>query len=260
MSSGASGAFSNAAGAISSGASGASSNEASARLPSASNASSSVPLKSPASPQPAVLVHPVVVTQPADTPPAAAATPHAAVAAPHSTVVSQLAAVPRASADVQPAFTPQRASTTLLTGEEPATVEKPVKPETLQSSHRRKSLAKPRPIKRAASKPEASASREESLPAEQSAAARPSKGPRLAEFNYACSRSPDSLPPLRTATPPQPLRAQPFQLLRASRKNVPRLRPCRTHLAPDSRTLRASRRRRLQPLRPKRTMKTTMLS
>ena len=87
-----SGASSNAAGAILSGAFGAYSNAAGAMSPAASGAASSVPLESAASPQPAVLVHPVVVTQPAAMPHSAAVTPHAAAATPHSTVVTQPAA------------------------------------------------------------------------------------------------------------------------------------------------------------------------
>ena len=160
-------------------ASGAYSNAAGVMSPAASGAASSVPLESPASPQPAVLVHPVVVTQPAATPHSAAATLHAAAATPYSIVVTQPPATlhiaaamphaatsaPRSTVVTLPASTPQRASATLPTGEEPATVEKPAIPETLQSSRRRKLLAKARPKKRAASEPEASASEEESLPA-----------------------------------------------------------------------------------------------
>ena len=75
-------------------------------------------------------------------------------------------------------------------------------PEMLQSSRRGKSLAKARPKKRAASEPEASASEEESLLTERSIAERSSKGPWLAEFKYAGSRSSDSPSTLRIATPP----------------------------------------------------------
>ena len=224
-SSGASGATSNASGAMSSGASGAPSNAACATSPAAFGAASILPLKSPASMQPAILVlsvvvtqhaakphfaaatlhaaaatphaaaaapHSNVVTQPAATLHAAAATPHVAAVASHSTVVSLPAAVPRSAAGAQLAFTAQRASTTLPTGEKPATVKKPAGFETLQLSRRRKTLAKTRPKKRAASEPEASSSEETPLPAERSAAARPSKGARLAQFKYANSLSSDS--------------------------------------------------------------------
>ena len=127
---------------------------------------------------------------------------HAAAAAPHSTVVSQCAAVPRFAAGSQPGSTPQRASTTQPNGEEPATIKKPAGFETLQSSHGRKSLAKARPMRRAASEPEAIASIKESLPTERSAAARPSKNPRLTEFKYVGSHFSDYFPSLRIATIP----------------------------------------------------------
>ena len=162
-------------------------------------------------------------------------------AVPHSTVVSQPVAVPRSAAGAQPASTPQRASTSLPTVIKSATVENPAGPETLQSNRRRKSLAKACPKNRAASEPEASASEKESLPATRSAAVRPSKGPRLAEFKYAGFHSSDSPRHLESRLL-QLLRVLPSQQLRAFRKNKPRRRRCCRFLAPDSRTLRASRR------------------
>ena len=121
--------------------SGASSNAAGAMSPAVSGAASNVPLKWPASPQPAVLILPVVVTacryaalrcryvarcchytalQSRNTVCRYAArrcaTPYAAAVASHLTVVSQPAAVPRPAAGAQPASTFQRASTTLPTG------------------------------------------------------------------------------------------------------------------------------------------------
>ena len=213
MLSAASGASSNAAGATSSGASGASSNAAGTMSPAASGAASSTPLESPASPQPAVLVLPVVVTQPAATPPSDAATPHAAAAAPHPIVVTQPASTLHAAAATPPAAAVASSSTVVslpAAGPRLATVEKPAGPETLQSCRRRKSLAKARLKERAASESEASASEEESLPAERSVAARSSKRPRLAEFKYAGSRSSDSTPPpLRIATNPSAAESSP---------------------------------------------------
>ena len=169
-----------------------------------------MPLESPASPQPEVLVQPVVVTQPDATPHSSAATPHAVAGALHTTVVTQPAITPhavaaashptvvalparifRSVAGAQPASTSRRTNKTLPTGMRPATIETPAGPERLQSSRCRKSLAKARPRKRAASEFEASASEEDPLPEQQSAAARQSNSLRLAKFNYAGSRFAD---------------------------------------------------------------------
>ena len=126
----------------------------------------------------------IVVTQHVATLHAAAATPQAAAVALRSTVMSQPAAVLQPAACTQLASTFQRASSTLPTKEELATVEKPDLSEKLQSSRRCKSLAKARPNKRAASKHEASAFKKESLPGKRPVALLSSKSPRLAEFKY----------------------------------------------------------------------------
>lgn len=88
----------------------------------------SVYFKSPESPPPAVLVHQIVETQHAATLHFAAATQDAAVATLHAdcpiTLNHRVAAWCRyrSAVGAQPASTPQRASTTLCTGTNPATV------------------------------------------------------------------------------------------------------------------------------------------